>query len=422
MYVTGLTYSQDFPATVGAYDHVFNGDLSIFWGDAFVTKIDIDATTSTPPAPPGVPGAPTLVSPSQASSVPAADHVRLERRAGGGVLHDPDRRLERVHRPLVREQSVTSSVYATSDLATTTQFWRVRGVNSAGVAGAWSAVRSFTPQTAPPPASLSTIDVNPSSVEGGTAAAGTVVMSVGATNGAVVSLSSSNPAVASVPATTTVAPNGFTGVFTITTSPVTSSTPVTITASYNGATRTAPLTVTPAGAAVSLQQITVSPSSVTGGSNTSAFVSLSGGAPIGGALVALSSSNPGVVGVPASVTVGEGTTAAGFTVTTAGVSSTTSVIITASYNGTSVTATATVTAAAPPPPPPANVTLTVTASGTQWGNRRIDSERRQREIRQHRHGVVRQRARRSPCGCRAGVTSCGQGRAPAAATRPRPAR
>ena len=102
--------------------------------------------------------------------------------------------------PLVREQSVTSSIYATSDLATTTQFWRVRGVNSAGVAGAWSAVRSFTPQTAPPPASLSTIDVNPSSVDGGTAAAGTVVMSVGATNGAVVSLSSSNPAVASVPA------------------------------------------------------------------------------------------------------------------------------------------------------------------------------------------------------------------------------
>ena len=139
--------------------------------------------------------------------------------------------------------------------------------------------------------------------------------------------------------------------------------PVTITASYNGATRTASLTVTPAGAAVSLQQITVSPASVTGGSNTSAFVSLSGAAPTGGALVSLSSSNPAVVGVPPNVTVGAGSTAAGFTVTTAAVSSATSVTITASYNGTSVTATATVTPAAPPPPPPANVTLSVTATG-----------------------------------------------------------
>ena len=83
-------------------------------------------------------------------------------------------------------------------------------------------------------------------------------MSVGATNGAVVSLSSSNPAVASVPATTTVAPNGFTGTFTVTTSSVTSSTPVTITASYNGDTRTAPLTVTPANAGPTVQSLTLS--------------------------------------------------------------------------------------------------------------------------------------------------------------------
>ena len=42
----------------------------IFWGDAFVTKLDIDARRSTPPAPPGVPAAPTLVSPANASSQP----------------------------------------------------------------------------------------------------------------------------------------------------------------------------------------------------------------------------------------------------------------------------------------------------------------------------------------------------------------
>ena len=51
--------------------------------------------------------------------------------------------------PLSATRAWPSSVYATSDLATTTHFWRVRGVNSAGVAGAWSSVRSFTPQARP---------------------------------------------------------------------------------------------------------------------------------------------------------------------------------------------------------------------------------------------------------------------------------
>lgn len=38
-YVTGTTYSADFPTTLGAFDRVFNGDPAIFWGDAFVTKL-----------------------------------------------------------------------------------------------------------------------------------------------------------------------------------------------------------------------------------------------------------------------------------------------------------------------------------------------------------------------------------------------
>ncbi len=257
VYLTGLTYSQDFPATVGAFDRVFNGDVSIFWGDAFVTKIDPSANSSTPASPPGVPGAPTLISPSNNSVQPQPitfDWSDVPQAASYTIQIDDSSAFSA---PLVRDQSVASSIYATSDLATSTHFWRVRGVNSAGVAGAWSAVRSFTPQTAPPAATLSTLDVNPSSVTGGTTAAGTVVMSVAATNGALVSLTSSNPSAASVPATTTVAPNGFTGTFTVTTSAVTSSTPVTITASYNGTTRTAPLTVTPPPTGPSTQSATL---------------------------------------------------------------------------------------------------------------------------------------------------------------------
>ena len=366
VYITGSTFSQDFPATVGAFDRVWNGDLQIFWGDAFITKLDIDAGGSTPPAPPGVPDAPTLVSPFNASTQPQPITFDWNDAASAVSYTIQIDDSSAFTAPLVREQSVTTSIYVTSDLSTATHFWRVRGVNSAGVAGAWSAVRSFTPQTAPPPSQLSTMDLNPATVVGGNASSGTVVMSTSATGGAVISLSSSNPAVASVPATTTVPDNGFTGSFVVNTSAVATTTSVTITATYNGDTRTATLTVTPAAAGPTLQSVTVSPSSVAGGSNTSGFVMLSGGAPQGGATVSLSSSNPAVASVPASVTVGSGTTAVGFTVTTTSVSTNTSVTITATYDGVSRTATATVTAAAPPPPPPPpgqTVTLTVSASG-----------------------------------------------------------
>ena len=118
VYVTGLTYSQDFPATVGAFDRVWNGDLSIFWGDAFVTKIDIDADGSTPPAPPAVPAAPTLVSPSNASSQPQPITFDWNDAAERRVVHHPDRRLERVHRSAGPRQSVTVVGLRDPELAT----------------------------------------------------------------------------------------------------------------------------------------------------------------------------------------------------------------------------------------------------------------------------------------------------------------
>ena len=362
IYVTGSTFSLDFPVTVGAFDRTWNGDPQIFWGDAFITKIDIDATGSTPPAPPAVPDAPVLVSPFNASSQPEPITFHWNEAAGASsyIIQIDD--SSTFTAPLVRDVSVSTSIYATSDLGTNTHFWRVRGVNTAGVVGAWSTVRSFTPETAPPPSQLSTIDINPTSVVGGDASSGTLVLTTWSPDALVISLSSSNPAVASVPATTTA--TGFTGTFVINTSAVTTTTPATITATANGVTRSATLTVTPTAAGPTLQSVTVSPSSVSGGSNTSAFVMLSAGAPPEGATVSLSSSNPTVASVPASVTVGSGTTAVGFTVATTNVSTNTPVTITATYNGVSRTATAIVTAAAPPPPPPAQtVKLTVTASG-----------------------------------------------------------
>ena len=120
-------------------------------------------------------------------------------------------------------------------------------------------------------------------------------MSVAAPDTTVVALSSSNPAVASVPASVTVPANSFTGTFTITTSAVAASTTVTITATlqrlepHGDADRDACGRPPPA---PTLQSLFVSPSSVAGGSGTQGVVMLSGAAPAGGATVSLSSSNP----------------------------------------------------------------------------------------------------------------------------------
>ena len=90
--------------------------------------------------------------------------------------------------------------------------------------------------------------MSPASVTGGSAAQGTVTLTAAApVGGFPVTLSSSNPATASVPASVSVTQGATSASFTVTTSAVTASTPVTITASAGSVTRTATLTVTPPG-------------------------------------------------------------------------------------------------------------------------------------------------------------------------------
>ena len=152
--VTGVTYSMNFPATTGAFDTVFNGDPSIFWGDAFVTRLDLDRTTSTPPAPPPIPAAPALLAPSNADTPPQPLTFDWSDVPGATTYQLQVDDASTFTAPLVRDQTLSSSVYGTTDLPTSTLFWRVRGINSAGQAGAWSAVRSLTPQAPPAPAVL----------------------------------------------------------------------------------------------------------------------------------------------------------------------------------------------------------------------------------------------------------------------------
>jgi hypothetical protein len=100
----------------------------------------------------------------------------------------------------------------------------------------------------------------------------------------------------------------------------------------------------------SLSAVSVSPTSLVGGGTAQGTITLTGGAPSGGALVSLSSANPSVAAVPSSVNVTAGASNASFTVTTSTVTTNTSVVITATYAGVSRTMTLTVTPASSTPP------------------------------------------------------------------------
>ncbi len=104
-----------------------------------------------------------------------------------------------------------------------------------------------------------------------------------------------------------------------------------------------PATLTVTTPLPTVSSLTLNPSTVVGGLGSSTgTVTLSGPAPSGGAVISLSSSNPSVASVPASVTVPAGATSATFTVNTSMVIVSTSVTISTSYNSTTQTATLTV--------------------------------------------------------------------------------
>jgi hypothetical protein len=102
--------------------------------------------------------------------------------------------------------------------------------------------------------------------------------------------------------------------------------------------------------ASALSSVSLSPASVQGGATASATVMLTAPAPSGGAVVAFSSSNTAAVTVPATMTVPAGVNSrvAPTFVSTSPVTSVTTSVVSATYNGVTRTATMTVT---PPPPP-----------------------------------------------------------------------
>ena len=188
---------------------------------------------------------------------------------------------------------------------------------------------------------LASVSASPNPVIGGNASTGTVTLSLPApAGGIVVTLTSGNTGVATLPATVTVAQGQTTAAFAVATTVVAASTNVTLSAAYNGVTQTAALTVNPVPVPSSL---TLFPGTVIGGSSATGTVNLAGPAGPDGLLVNLSSNNTAVATPPASVVIAAGQTSASFTVSTNTVTIQTVVTISAVAAGVTKTASLIVT-------------------------------------------------------------------------------
>jgi hypothetical protein len=197
------------------------------------------------------------------------------------------------------------------------------------------------------------VGLSQSSVVAGDSVQATVTLSQPApAGGAVVNLAGVvNTAAVTVqmPASVTVAEGDTSASFTVSTNATTLAgftrpALVDIQAAFGDTTQTAPLAVAPP---LSLTSLGVAPGNVTGGTNATGTVTLSGPAPAGGALVTLASNNPAAV-VPASVLVPAGLTSASFPVQANPVTTFVTVTLTATYGSIPSTQTARLVVAPPP--------------------------------------------------------------------------
>jgi len=243
-----------------------------------------------------------------------------------------------------------------------TKFWRVRSVQgdsspTTAAVTAWSSAGTFTISSAPPtPVSL-TAASNPLYSGEGTWIAVQLTAAVPA-GGATIALASSNPSAVPLPASIAMPGNIAWTQFTVQTGQVTAPTPVTLSATLNGSTATLQLTVLPP----SLQSVSVSPATISGGAQAGAIVMLNGQAPAGGAVVSLSS-NSLSVSPPPTVTVAPGDFSTSFPLSTSAVATPTTATLTASWNGASAQAQLTLL----PQPQPTSLALSPTSTVGQGG-------------------------------------------------------
>ena len=246
----------------------------------------------------------------------------------------------------------TVTVAAGSQLAIFTVNTKAVSTDTGVVVTASTGASSVTGAFAVLAGRLASVSVAPSSVVGSNSSTGTVTLSSNAPTGGMVVSLSSNLAGVTVPATVTVPAGSISRTFTVGTTQVANSVTATISATLDTATATTELVVNPP----SVTALSLASTSVAGGVNTTATVTLADVAGPGGVVVNLASSNTGAASVPATVTVPSGASTASFAVTTAAVATTTTSSLTASTGVSSQAATLTVTGG-PTGPSLSSVTL-----------------------------------------------------------------
>ena len=197
--------------------------------------------------------------------------------------------------------------------------------------------KQFSQSISITPASLVSISVSPTTVQGGGASTGTVTLNGIAPPPGLRILLSSNSLSASVPTSVTVAPGQTAVAFQVSTTGVSVQTKATITATLGNQTQSGTLAITPA----VLNSLTVSPTAVQSGTSATGTITVSGPAGPAGLTAMLSCSNPSVT-LPTSVTVSSGQSSTTFQLTTTGLTAQTQVTVTASLNGVIQTATLTI--------------------------------------------------------------------------------
>ncbi len=208
------------------------------------------------------------------------------------------------------------------------------------------------------------VTITPSSLPGGGTATGTVTLTgTAGPNGVTVRFTSSNPAIAAVPASTTVQPGMSSATFMIQTYPVAVNPNVVsdppsaeISAQVGTSSKATKLTVLPP----SLTSLTLDPASVAGGKLSTGVVVISGAAPAGGFTIGLTVRRPDAAqgprqvavlssiaaAAPPQVVIPAGATSVSFPITTQAVSASSAVLITAA-RGTFVSKSATLTVLPP---------------------------------------------------------------------------
>ena len=316
--VAGETQSTNFPVSTFAFDPTDKND----YGTGFVTKFSLPAlVTGVTLEPSVVVGGQIAVGTVQISSPAGPSGVIVTLASNNGAA------------------SVSANVVipaGATDASFPIQTSAVSGTHAVASITASYDGSSQTAVLYVSPATVSFFLASPLSVAGGQSSTGLVFLSGPAgPSGDVVSLSS-NMSTAVVPATVTV-PAGANAVsFPIQTKAVSTVTIVTLTAEYNNTTQYAALTV----GLPTLSFFLATPSSVESGQGATGVLLLSGPAGPSGAVVHLATSvvTPPVTAsviVPTTVTVPAGATDVTFPIQTAGVATTQTTTITATYNSAS---------------------------------------------------------------------------------------